>query len=92
MSKSRKDERQAASLEEEIELLRRALREAFRLSQEAEDAEDKLRALGALGTAATRLANMVKVQRELERGRDSELNERIKAAIEEAAREMGVQL
>lgn len=92
MAGTRKSDKGTASLEEEIELLRRALREAFRISQEAEDAEDKLRALGALGAAATRLANMVKVQRELERGKEAEVNERIKAAIEEAAREMGLQL
>lgn len=92
MAGTRKSDKGAASLEEEIELLRRALREAFRISQEAEDAEDKLRALGALGAAAVRLANMVKVQRELERGKEAEVNERIKAAIEEAAREMGLQL
>lgn len=92
MKQSKKGQKRTASLEEEIEMLRQALRQAFQLSQEAQSTEEKLRALGALGTAAARLANMVKVQRQINQGRESELEEAINAAIEEAAREMGLQL
>lgn len=92
MRRSKKGPKPGVSLEEEIEMLRKALRQAFQLSQEAQSTEEKLRALGALGAAAARLANMVKVQRQLNQGRESELEEAINAAIEEAAREMGLQL
>ncbi len=92
MTRSKKGHKPEVSLEEEIEMLRKALRQAFQLSQEAQSTEEKLRALGVLGAAAARLANMVKVQRQLNQGRESELEEAINAAIEEAAREMGLQL
>jgi hypothetical protein len=90
MTSKSKPKTQANNLEEEIEMLRKAVRQSFQLCQEVEDPQEKLRLLGTLGATASRLANLVKIQHQLNQGKGTEMDELIKAALDEVARELGL--
>jgi hypothetical protein len=46
--------------------------------------------LGTLGATASRLANLVKIQHQLNQGKGTEMDELIKAALDEVAHELGL--
>lgn len=79
-------------LDEEIDMLRSTMRQAFQIVQGIDDPVEKLRGLNVIGTAATRVANLLKTQHQLGGGQEDEIARAIDHAIIEAARRLKVKL
>ncbi len=77
----------AASLEQEILLLRLMIRHTVQLARGCEDLKVATRALDSLGAAATRLANLLKAQKSLQPDR-SQISDQISRAIQQANQEL----
>ena len=80
----------ARTLESEIVMLRIFMRRVLGLSTGVEEPDQALRLLQALGLAATRLAGLLKTQRELT-GSEAQSLEVFYRALNEVLEEMGVQ-
>lgn len=78
----------AQGLEGEIHMLRVVMRRVMTLAGGAETLEEAQKAMANLGLAATRLANLIKVQESL--GGESESMRLITQAIDEVAEELGI--
>jgi seryl-tRNA synthetase len=77
-------------LEEEIGMLRGAIRRVMGYLNEAQDLEQMIKVLSSTGLATTRLASALKVQRDLEGG-SGEVSQAIRKALEELAEELGLE-
>ena len=77
----------AGSLDDEIRMLRLAIRRTLEMGASCETLEDAIRVLNALGLASSRLARLLAAQKELQGGGIDALTF-IMDAVEEAAREM----
>lgn len=78
--------RPAGGLEDEIALLRWAVRRLYALAQE-QDNDEAVKTLIALGATATRLARLVQTQARLPGTGEDELQALLAQALEEVARE-----
>lgn len=92
MNQSFSEDSTPCVLQEEIDMLRIAMQQAFQIIQAIEDPSDKLRGLNTLSSAAGRVASLVKTQHQLGGGKESEIARAIQAAIAEAARKLKVEL
>lgn len=92
MSKLFDKDKRADTLQEEIDMLRSVIRQAYQIVQEIEDPAEKLRGLNVIGTAATRVANLLKAQHQLGGGQGDEIAQSIDYVIREAARRLDVKL
>jgi hypothetical protein len=92
MRKLTVEDKPTGTLQEEIEMLRSVIRQAYQIVQEIEDPAEKLRGLNVIGTAAARVANLVQTQHQLTGGQDNEIAQAIDYAIREAARRLEVKL
>ncbi len=92
MSKLFDKDKRADTLQEEIDMLRSVIRQAYQIVQEIEDPAEKLRGLNVIGTAAARVANLLKAQHQLGGGQEDEIAQAIDYAIREAARRLDVKL
>ena len=77
-------------LEEEIGMLRGAIRRVMGYLNEAQDLEQMIKVLSSTGLATTRLASALKAQRDLEGG-SGEVSQAIRKALEELAEELGLE-
>jgi hypothetical protein len=77
-------------LEEEISMLRGAIRRTMGYLSEAQDLDQMIKVLSSAGLATTRLARALKVQKDLEGGR-GEVSDAIRKALEELAEELGLE-
>ena len=77
-------------LEEEIGMLRGAIRRVMGYLNEAQDLDQMIKVLSSTGLATTRLASALKVQRDLEGG-SGEVSQAIRKALEELAKELGLE-
>ena len=76
-----------ASLENEITLLRVMIRRTMELADGIEDLREATRVLDALGAAASRLANLLREQKNLNEGK-SQLVDEISIAIQQVNQEL----
>ena len=76
-------------LQDEIALLRLAVRRLFALSQEQDDGE-AVKTLTALSAAAARLARIVQTQAQLSAASDDDLESLLMKALSEVREEMGL--
>lgn len=76
-------------LQDEIALLRLAVRRLFALSQEQDDGE-AVKTLTALSAAAARLARIVQTQAQLSGASDGDLEALLMQALSEVRQELGL--
>jgi hypothetical protein len=76
----------------EITLLRVLIRRVFEAAnEEADNLDTWIKALKTLGTGFARLATLIKAQRDLHGGEDSEIAEILDQALHEVTQELGIE-
>jgi len=76
----------------EIAMLRASARRLFTLAKESQGLDEAVRSLSALGLSATRLANLLKTQAELDSGKGDQFKQALNEALEEVAQELRLRL
>ena len=79
-------------LSAEIAMLRASTRRLFAISKESERLEAAVKSLRVLGLSATRLANLLKTQAELDSGKGDQFAQALNEALEEVAKELRLKL
>ncbi|MFN2158783.1 MAG: hypothetical protein ACK2TW_02405 [Anaerolineales bacterium] len=81
-----------SGLSSEIAMLRASTRRLFAISKESEGLEAAVKSLRVLGLSATRLANLLKTQAELDAGKGDHFAQVLNEALEEVAQELRLKL
>jgi hypothetical protein len=79
-------------LDAEIAMLRASTRRLFEISKESEGLDAAVKSLRVLGLSASRLANLLKIQAELDKGKGDHFAQALNEALEEVAKELRLKL
>ena len=79
-------------LDAEIAMLRASTRRLFEISKESEGLEAAVKTLRVLGLSATRLANLLKTQAELDTTKGDQFAQALNEALDEVAKELRLKL
>jgi hypothetical protein len=82
---------QEADLQQEIEMLRVMTKRVFEMAEGVDSLDTAVKVLTSLGVSATRLANLVRVQRTLDQDEELDMGRAISRALAEMRREMGLE-
>jgi hypothetical protein len=77
------------TLESEIAALRRLIRQVLSMASDLDELDDALRALRTLSEAYSRLATLLKAQKDLQ-AKTTDLEADLKAALEQVGRQLGL--